>query len=188
MATIKEAWLAFLVDVELAKHYNQVDVHSRSLAPNPILDALLPSLLYVRLGSLLDDFFGDHIINKRLVMPRSYRNDLNGKISFLNDQSLLKDASKLHGLRLKRNELAHEAEKSCTWKDLDDATNDAEAELQHLGLVGSPPKFEFYAERKPRASADPGCFISFDYCYGLRINGAKHIEVSWQQNLNLPGQ
>lgn len=179
---IQDRWLTFLMDAELAKNYrmaNMIASSGQPPAPNPILEALLPSLLYVRLGALLDETFEEYITGNGLVMGRSYRNDFNGRITFLNDQGLLKDASILHALRQKRNQVAHEASHFCTWRELEDAIAIADTELQHLGLVGSRPKYEFYAERNPRKKPEPGYVLTFDYCYGLEVDGEKAVEVSW---------
>lgn len=150
---IQGRWLKFLMDTELALNYKIVNMfvgHAQPSAPNPILEALLPSLLYVRLGALLDEALDEYIMENDLVMSRPYRSDFNGRITFLNGQGLLKDASRLQVLRKMRNQVAHEASRSCTWRELEDAIVIADMELQHLGLVDTRPKYEFYAQRNPR--------------------------------------
>ncbi len=179
---VKNDWRTFLMNAELAKNYkmaNMIAGFGQPAAPNPILEALLPSLLFVRLGSLLDDIFEEYITEKTLVMGNSYRGDLNGRINYLIGQGLLQDGPRLHALRQKRNELAHEASRSCTWKELEEAVALVDTELQHLGLVGTRPQYEFYAERTPRPKSEPGYVLTFDYCYGLKAAGEKAIEVSW---------
>jgi hypothetical protein len=184
LASIQGCWLTYLMDMELAKNYKMANVIAGlgHPAPNPILEQLLPSLLYVRLGAFLDETFEEYVTANGLVMSTRYRSDFNGRITFLNDQARLKDAAKLHALRVKRNGLAHEATKSCTWAELEDATTVADSELQHLGLVGPSPKYEFYAERKPRNQPEPGYVMTFDYCYGLKFGEKKAVEVSWTVN------
>ncbi|HWE36494.1 MAG TPA: hypothetical protein VG406_08010 [Isosphaeraceae bacterium] len=186
---IQSSWNGFLVDAELAKHYqmaNMLAAGGHLPAPNPILEALLPSLLYVRLGALVDDALEQFISMKGLVMPGKYRTDFNGRITFLDDQGYLKDANKIHNLRKRRNELAHEASRSCSWVDLDEATNVIDAELQHLELSGPRPAYEFYAERQPREQAEPGYLMSMDYSYGLKVGGHIVAEVRWTKNLSGP--
>jgi hypothetical protein len=191
IAEIRGSWFVLLVDTELAKNYkiaNMLAGRGHVPAPNPILDALLPSLLYVRLGAFLDEAFEEYVNAAGMVMGKPYRGDLNGRIAFLNDQGKLVDAAKLHALRLKRNELAHESSRSCKWSDLDEAIHVADAELQHLGLVGPRPKFEFYAERNPKSPTEPGYIMSHEYCYGLRVGSEKVAEVSWTVNIGMPGK
>ncbi len=188
--TTQDGWLTFLMEMELAKHYKMAAMivnAGRPTAPNPILEQLLPSLLYVRLGAFLDETLEEYIIANGLVMSKPYRNDFNGRITFLHDQGRLRDAAKIHALRAKRNSLAHGAMNSCTWAELEDATGIADAELQHLTLVGPRPKYEFFGERNPRAVPDPGDVITFDYCYGLKDGGKKTIEVTWTVHVGPAG-
>jgi hypothetical protein len=185
IGNVQNIWRTFLMDAELAKHYkmaNMIAGLGQPPAPNPILEALLPSLLYVRLGALLDEIFEEYITANGWVISKPYRNDFNGRITFLSDQGRFQDASRLHTLRLKRNELAHEASRSCTWTELENAIAVADTELQHLGLVGTRPQYEFYAERNPRKQPESGYVLTFDYCYGLKVAGKKAIEVSWTVN------
>jgi hypothetical protein len=53
-------------------------------------------------------------------MGKTYGTDLDGRITFLNDQGLLRDAPKIQALRKKRNELAHKASHSCSWSELEE--------------------------------------------------------------------
>src|SRR5579872_2051249 len=108
MASVQDGWLTFLMDVELAKNYkmaNMIAGLGQPAAPNPILDALLPSLLYVRLGAFLDETLEEYITANGMVMSSPYRSDFNGRITFMNGQGRLNDATKLHVLRVKRNGL-----------------------------------------------------------------------------------
>ena len=73
-SSLERGWRAFLMDAELAKNYRMVSMLNGGHipAPNPILENLLPSLLYVRLGALLDETFEDYIDTNGLVMAKSY--------------------------------------------------------------------------------------------------------------------
>jgi hypothetical protein len=179
IADVLEMWHAFLTDTELAKHYVQASMivgRTPVMAPNPILDRLLPSLFLLRLGSLLDEILKEYIDERRMTMDR--KDDLNGKITFLDNQGFLFNADKLHAIRRRRNALAHESGESCTWEDLEDAISTVDAELQHLGVVGPMPKYEFYGESIPREQAEPGHFVTFDVRYGIRENGKTRLEVT----------
>lgn len=117
-------------------------------------------------------------------MPKGYKNSLYYRIKFLGGNGILKNAQDLQDIREKRNEVAHESSKYIRWQDLDDYVAKIEHELQNLGLVGSRPKYEFFAERsKMRESAKPGFSLAQDYCYGLKINGRKVVEISWAEHI-----
>jgi hypothetical protein len=183
--SIRRSWSTYLMHVELARNHkmaNLVAASGLASAPNPILEALLPSLLYIRLGALLEDAFAEYISANGLVIGAPYRSDFNGRIRFLDDQGCLKDASSLHVLRRKRNQLAHDASESCIWEDLEDGIVTGQAELEYLGLAGPRPHYEFYAERNTRDEAEPGYLGTQDYCYGLKVDGRKAIEVSWSES------
>jgi hypothetical protein len=178
-------WKTFLMDTELAKHYKLANMVSGigPSAPNPILEALLPSLLYMRFGALFDEVLEDYIATNNLTMSSQYRNNLHGRITFLNDFGKLKDAAKLHDIRDKRNQIAHDATQSCTWRDLEEAIMNVDIELQHLGLVMGKPQYEFYAERQPREQPESGYMMTFACCYGLKVGNTKVVEVSWLENI-----
>jgi hypothetical protein len=182
------AWRTFLMDVELARNYMYVNaVYSIPRGPqprNPILDSILPSLFYVRLGSILDDFFEGYITSSGLVMSKSDQNTFGGRIKYLTREQLLKDASKVDSLRERRNDLAHEASRSCTWDELDQAIDVVDAELQHLGLSGPRPHFDFYAVREaPTNPTDPRYLMSTRYCFGLNRDGKSVIEFGWTTHM-----
>lgn len=61
--------------------------------------------------------------------------DLNGRIELLRQANKLLDASKLHGIRRKRNIYAHEKDQYGDWAELDQVMNDLEAELKNLSIL-----------------------------------------------------
>lgn len=187
---IQRTWQTFLMDTELAKHYKLANMASGIglSAPNPILESLLPSLLYIRLGALLDESLEEYITSNSLVMSNRYRNDLNGRITFLDNEGKLGSPTKLHEIREKRNHVAHEVAHSCTWTDLEEAIMNTDIELQHLGLVTERPQYEFYAERTRRKEAESGYMMTFACCYGLKVGEAKVVEVSWLENVGKGSQ
>jgi hypothetical protein len=185
---IPEIWWTYLIETELMKHVKKVQFlnGSRLPAPDPIGDRMIPSLLYLRLGSILDEAFEEFIDGNGLTMAKSYKNDFNGRICFLADQGRLYDPSKIHDIRRRRNELAHEAMKSCEWSEVDAAINVAQSELQHLGFVGPRPQLEFFGQRVPR-TPDTGYFIAHDYRYGLKSGGETVVEITWVAQTRTPG-
>src|SRR4051812_31592902 len=89
---VQQSWQKFLMDVELAKHYEEVALLSMALGvrspANPLLEVLLPSLLYVRLGSVLDGALCAYIDNKGLN-SKSNTHTFNSRIRLLETQSCL---------------------------------------------------------------------------------------------------
>lgn len=129
--------------------------------------------------SLFDEALEHYITAKSLSKPKQYRNDLNGRIDFLHSQGALHNSGKLHGIRKKRNDLAHEAGKTVSWQELDDTLGIVEQELQKLGFVGDRPQYEYYGERsKMRTSINPQAFAAVDYYFGVTCEGRKVIEFS----------
>ncbi len=183
---IYEGWRNFLIETAFAKDYKTPYVIESGgpVANNPVLDSLLPSLLIVKLASLVDEALSRYISQKNLSMPKKYRTDFNGKINFLRDSGHLKDAARLHKLRDSRNDLAHEPKGKATWDELETAVEVANEELQHLGFVGARPKFEMSAERVSVDSVEPKYLMSFNYSVTLRSEGKKVAEFTWSKHLH----
>lgn len=182
---IGKSWRYFLIEVTFAKNYKAPYViQSTAPAPNnPILDDLLPSLLVVKLASLIDEALSEYIDQRSLLIPRTYRADFNGRINFLRDGGYLENASQLHQLRELRNNLAHEFGGKATWRDLDNLIDTADHELQHLRFVGERPKFEIHSERVPAEPADPKYLMSFNFSVTLKADGRKAAEFTWGHHI-----
>jgi hypothetical protein len=183
---IRESWRTFLIEVTFAENYKTPYIIESGgpVLSNPILDNLLPSLLLVKLTSLVDEALGEYITQKGLLMPKTYRGDFNGRINFLRDSGYLKDATKLHELRELRNELAHESTGKVGWAELEKAIETADDELQQLGLVGTRPKFEVSAERVTVEPTDPKYLMTFNYSVTLKSGGCKVAELTWSKHLH----
>ena len=184
-----KAWHRFLMDLELAKNYHrpyELDNHSGVTPPNPLLDMLLPSLLYIRLVSLLDDALNRYLDNHGLRINKK-NPTLSDRLKFLNKEGKLKNYDLLHDrIRLFRQDLAHgvlDFEDYADWTKLETDLNTIEDELQHLGVVSDRPQCEFFWERGPmRAGTEPGVHQARDYQYGIRCEG-KVIEVKYTKNI-----
>jgi hypothetical protein len=172
------------MDVELAKNHASVAVLGMVGSPAPanqLLEVLLPSLLYIRVGLILDEALESYIDGNGLTMIG--RHDFNGRICFLADRSLLKDPEKLHAIRRRRNELAHDTAAydaalptACGWSELEQTTITVDAELQHLSLAETCPVYRFHAGQE--MVAGPG-FLSNDYFYSLLLDGETVFKVRW---------
>lgn len=183
-SNVAQGWQKFLMDVELAKNYGRVAVLGMvgaSSPPNQLLEVLLPSLLYIRLGLVLDEALEAYIQGNGLTNIR--KQDFNGRICFLADQGRLKDAGKLHAIRGRRNELAHDTTAydptvatACSWSELDQSIDSVDVELQHLGLAGPRPEYRFHAGHE--MVGGPG-FLANDYFYSLLLDGETVFKVRW---------
>ena len=174
------SWHALLQEVELARNYPV----PHQLTPlggagrNVIIEAILPSLLYIKATDLLDVALKLHMQQRGLSLDQSYRDSLAGRIAFLADQSLLSDRGALTRLKDRRNELAHESVHKPSWAELDAATLLIHKELRHLGFAGDRPHYQFYAEKSPlRTSSHDGVEGERTLSFGLKKDGRVVLEV-----------
>src|SRR5262245_54492546 len=60
--SVPDIWSTFLIETELAKNVKKAQLLSGSSLPahDPVGDQIIPSLLYVRLGSILDQAFEEY--------------------------------------------------------------------------------------------------------------------------------
>ena len=111
-------------------------------------------------------------------MPSNFKQDLNGRINFLDLKGLLVNAVDLHKIREKRNKLSHELKERLSWNEFDQALNVIDKEFQKLNFVGIRPKYEFYAGKSGmKESKDPGVIGVVNYHYGV-----KSEEEDWTQS------
>lgn len=174
------SWHALLQEVELARNY---PVPHQLTSPggagrNVIIEAILPSLLYIKAMDLLDTGLKLHMQQRELALGPGHRDTLAGRIAFLGDQSLLSDRGALTRLKDRRNELAHESVHKPSWAELDAATLLIHKELRHLGFAGDRPHYQFYAEKSPlRASSHDGAEHERTLSFGLKKDGRVVLEV-----------
>lgn len=174
----KEAWWRFRVEVVAAQNYH---LSSSLIGPhfkNILLERMLPILLYIKAVTILDDSFDLWLYKNNHILSKPYKNDLNGRIQYLVDIGVLSDRDRLHGIRRRRNDFAHEPEISCSWDELSEAIFVMEDNLMILGLVRITQRLEFFYERSPIASSDPDIALSHEYKYGVKEDGAPVFEVS----------
>lgn len=180
---IFQSWNTLLQTIELARNYPlSTPMMIGPISRNPIIDYILPSLLFINAVSILDEALAFYISEQNYSNLKNYRNNLNDRINFLSERNLLNNPEDLHSVRLKRNRIAHSYETdiwdSVSWQDLNDTLNTIETELQNLGFVGDRPKFEFFAEKSTRASTEQDIITLQDFCFGLKQNNKRIIELS----------
>ncbi len=176
-----ESWLRHLTDIEFARTRHMITA-AEGVIPGPdyVGVVLLPSLLYVRTVSILDEALEEYIDDQQLSMPRKYHRSLGGRIDFLADAGLLQAAQGLRDVKDKRNEIAHDSNKAASYDDVAQAVDTVEAVLQHLNFVGPRPQITAHAERTPRATPNPGALITLDYTYGVKLTGITGLTVNGQ--------
>ena len=187
---IQKAWNRFLQEVELAKNYHMPYLLNGfgGTFRNPLLDYLLPSLLYVKMAAILDEALLFVIGDRRLTVPKKYKKSLHGRIEYLNDQSLIAHYAALHGIRDLRNLLAHEVSETTTWDNLKADLDTVENELQHLGLVGDRPGYEYFGERSAMRDCDePGIAFAQDFRCGIKCNDRVTMEISFTRKTHNAG-
>ena len=177
---ILNGWKRLLQDIEFSKNYNRVDP-GHITAKNPVLDKLLPSLLYIKMLTILDDALKHFIGYHSLSLPKKkYRNDLNGRLNFLHDLKKLKHFGQLDSVRKKRNDYGHETEVWSNWTEFENDLATIEAELQHLGYIGQRPSYEFFSERSGAQDSErPEVLAEFNYRYGLKLDGKEILTATY---------
>lgn len=178
-------WHRLLQEAELARHYPHpymLDAGG-SVSRNPLLEGILPSLLYIKMACLLDDGLRQ-IIRREGLSTKGYRDSLGDRIKLLAEEGLLRRRERADAIRKRRNELAHEADGVADWSELETALSAAHQELQHLGLVGDRPAYDFYAERSAvRATDRRDAIGEWSRSFGLRRDGRVVIEFSSVEHL-----
>lgn len=123
---------------------------------DPLLDKLLPALLYIKAVAVLDDALDVWLERSGLTLPNEFRPDLNRKLCYFQSNGLVPNAAELHHARKRRNDLAHEPDASCPWEELNAALSTMEAALVHLGLARQTGTLQYYSERSAMvASSEP---------------------------------
>lgn len=97
--------------------------------------------------ALLDEALVEYWAANGLRVARPFRNDLNGRIGYLDSQSRTMNADDLHRIRDLRNQLAHDSGVHTSWDQLRADTALVHSELKHLGFVGDQPVVQPFPER-----------------------------------------
>lgn len=189
---IKHAWHFLLQELEMAKnnHMPYTLQAGGSTFRNPVTDYLLPPLLHIRLTSLLDEaltFYINHYGYRFPIKP--YRDDLCGRIEFLNDQGVISNYDSLHKIRQQRNLIAHRSSEETNWETLEVDFNMVESELQSMGFIGERAHYEFFGERsKMYDNEDPEIAFSQDYKFGVKCDDKVTMEMAFTRHTHRVGK
>ena len=190
---LANSWYTLLWQKEFIQHYRHAFLlyGGKGEPPELITDQILPELVYIRMASILDDVLSYYIDSNNLRIPKEHKQDLNGRINFLDEQKMLKNSkSTLHKIREKRNRIAHnrstgflDSEKEkMTWDKVDYDADIVHQELQNILCLEDRPKCSFGAKMLYRESNDPEVFRFRDFTLTLTF-GKEKITSSWSDKL-----
>jgi hypothetical protein len=151
-------------------------------ARNPVLEKMLPSLLHIKMVSILDEALANKIAEDSLPFPKSYRHTLEGRISLARDSGLIKNGDILHVIRKRRNRTAHDISAKVTWDQLDDDILEVHKVLQSLVASGELPNFQVSAERTAlQDSEEPGVLFHCDCRIMVKEGDKIAAEIKWRK-------
>jgi hypothetical protein len=179
----RQVWRHFRLEAEAAEHYpTSYSLYIGQTHRHVLLDGLLPALLQIKATAILDDALTVWLDDNGHTLSKPYKDDLNGRLSYLYDQGLLPIGELLQEVRRRRNALAHEPNSIFDWGLLKRDLETIETGLASLGLVNQTPVLEHYAERSAlRESAEPNVAWERTFEFGVRENGKQALEVKWTQ-------
>jgi hypothetical protein len=178
------SWRRFRIETEAAKHYHlSYSMYAGQTHRDKLLEMMLPTLLYIKAVTLLDDSLDLWLSQNNHILSKPYKNDLYGRIEYIADKNFLNDRIQLHQIRDRRNTLAHELMNYCTWEELDKGISIIENCLISFNLVQPTQKLEYFSERSAmESSTDPKVDFSRTFKYGIKEDGEIALEISWTQN------
>lgn len=180
---IYNSWLRLLREATMAPRY--ADLYTAEfgpLVPNPLLDFLLPNLLFVKVMSVLDEALEFYIDNTSSLSGVNNKK-LFDRINVLDNMGLISDVTALHDLRKLRNDIAHETIVQIDWLKLENAINTVEKQLQQLGFVGDRPLYETFSGRNVELpSSHPEAFKTFHYYVGLKEDKKVVVFLAWRNH------
>lgn len=187
LSDLQESWRIFLLEWKLACYYHYPPaLNGIGSVPtkNPLLEAILPTLLFLRLVSLTDEAF-KHVIEDRGLSYTGFRRDFNGRIHILDNHNLLRAPAAIHDIRQRRNIFAHQTGEFASWGELEQAVTCVEAEISSLLGLSPRPELEYFGERsKMNDSPDPNLIGERTFRFGVKSDGKVALEFSWKQYLH----
>jgi len=183
--SVKDAWHRFRLEAETVRHYpSSYALYVGQTHRDILLEQLLPTLLYIKGASILDDAISVWLSDNGRILKKPYKNDFNGRLCYLGDNSLYKDAGRLHSVRKKRNSYAHTPNSHSNWQELESDISVIEQCLVKLGLANESGKLEYFAERSGmQGSSEPNVAFTRRFSYGVKEDGKMALEVVWDQNV-----
>jgi hypothetical protein len=179
----QQAWREFRLEAEALKHYHQsYALYIGHTHRDPLLDRSLPALLYIKAVAVFDDALALWLDANNHILNKPYKDDLNGRIRYLGDNSLLTGTDELHRIRRMRNSLAHEPRATCSWEEFTRDVEILESRLMDLSLVRRTPDLAYFAERSAiKESTEPGIAFERTFSFGVKENGKIALEVTWTE-------
>ena len=196
---IQYAWRWVLQENMLAKNSHRIDNPMRPQVSQLILNAIVPSLCYIRTVSFFDEALAQFVDDNQLD-SKTYRNNLDGRLQLLNARSKIKNFEKMISIKNRRNHLAHRsavpesyAQVSISWADVDEVIDAIEAELQNLGLIDQRPNFNFFSDRRSDIYPEefhpdkPGVRLTQHYTFGIKEDEQIVLEFRQSYDIFAPG-
>jgi hypothetical protein len=182
----REAWRRFRLEAEATQHYPMsYSMYIGQTHRHVLLDEVLPALLEIKATAILDDALDLWLLRNGHALAKPYKDDLNGRLTYLKDCGLLPGAELLHDVRKRRNALAHEPGARIDWNTLRGDVELIERALVQLGLANATGVLEAYAERSAlQESTEPGISFERTLEYGVREGEVKALEVKWAQRFH----
>lgn len=161
-------WNLLLRQIEVAKNYRLVTSLPEGAIPNPIVDRLLPTSLYIQMAERFDDGLELVVESKRLHVPKKYRQTFGGRVQFLIDRGEFLEPSEVKRIQETRNDAVHEQRFYVEWQALQADLELLHDELHDQGIGEPMPKLEFFFERSAgRPSPDPDIVWEREITFGV---------------------
>ena len=182
----REAWHRFRLEAEAMQHYPMsYSLYIGQTHRHVLLDDVLPALLQIKAAATLGDALELWLLQNGHKIAKPYKDDLNGRLTYLADHALLSGTDLLHEVRQRRNALAHEPGTRIDWATLTRDIDLIETALVQLGVARATAMLEPYAERSAmKQSAARGVAWERTFEYGVRENGVTALEVKWTQRFH----
>lgn len=181
-----ESWRRLRLETEAAQNYHlPYSLYIGQTHRDKLLEQLLPTLLYIKAVAIVDDSLALWLDGNGHNLRKPYREDMNGRLSYLADNGLLEGTDELHRIRKRRNELAHEPGVTCEWGELYTDMLLLEKSLVFLGLARVTGKLDYFAERSAiEDSQEPGIGFIRTFKYGVKEADRPALEISWIQKIH----
>jgi hypothetical protein len=176
MKDVNKRWYRLCWEHELAKNYYALA--SIETMRSPIVDRLLPSLLYMKAVAILDHGLAWHIEQQKLGAAATLASRIN-LVATSNEREPLRRIMRL------RHKLAHSTDTEITWQQLGVDKAIIHAVLFRLAAVGPMPQMKYYAERSVmRGSTEPGIAFEQAFEVGVKDSGNPVVAIKWVKKIH----